>query len=221
MLLRRNKLPLSLLQESTTQPKVQIVQTESFNSTFGPKATRKRPKLSGQASLSDLAGAVESTQESYDEKLSQDQSTADGKGIDWIQEAREAVFSKGQSKRIWNELYKVIDSSDVLINVLDARDPMGTRCRAVESYLKKEAPYKHLIFVLNKCDLVPTWVAVSSPFPSSTLLSANSHILQLHRVSQGPFAFIKVILLQLWKINLVSLKTPRFGVVYQTLEFFN
>jgi hypothetical protein len=42
---------------------------------------------------------------------------------------------------------------------------MGTRCRAVEQYLKKEAPHKHLIFVLNKCDLVPTWVAVSSPSP--------------------------------------------------------
>lgn len=58
---------------------------------------------------------------------------------------------------------QVIDSSDIVINVLDARDPMGTRCRAVEQYLKKEAPHKHLIFVLNKCDLVPTWVAVLPP----------------------------------------------------------
>jgi nuclear GTP-binding protein len=33
------------------------------------------------------------------------------------------------SKRIWNELYKVIDSSDVIFMVLDARDPLGTRCR--------------------------------------------------------------------------------------------
>jgi nuclear GTP-binding protein len=59
------------------------------------------------ASLTDLAGTVESTQEQYDEKKEEDISTADGKGIDWIQAAREAVFSKGQSKRIWNELYKV------------------------------------------------------------------------------------------------------------------
>jgi nuclear GTP-binding protein len=82
--------------------------------------------------------------------------------------AREAVFSKGQSKRIWNELYKVIDSSDVVIHVLDARDPDGTRCRSIEKYIREEAPHKHLIFVLNKCDLVPTKVAVSliDPFPS-------------------------------------------------------
>lgn len=55
-------------------------------------------------------------------------------------------------------MYKVIDSSDVVIHVLDARDPVGTRCKNVERFIQKEAPHKHLIFVLNKCDLVPTWV---------------------------------------------------------------
>ncbi|BFZ16740.1 hypothetical protein BsWGS_19779 [Bradybaena similaris] len=69
----------------------------------------------------------------------------------------EIVFKAGTSKRIWNELYKVIDSSDVLLQVLDARDPNGTRCRQVENYLKKEKPHKHLVFVLNKADLVPNW----------------------------------------------------------------
>jgi nuclear GTP-binding protein len=63
--------------------------------------------LNGASSLSDLAGSAITTQESYDEKKAEEISTADGKGIDWIQEAREAVLSKGQSKRIWNELYKV------------------------------------------------------------------------------------------------------------------
>src|SRR5579871_3302808 len=57
---------------------------------------------------------------------------------------------------------------------------MGTRCRAVEQYLKKEAPHKHLIFVLNKCDLVPTWVAVSLPVPKCR----NS---ALQMFSQGSF----------------------------------
>lgn len=89
------------------QPKVQIVDTESYGSTFGPKATRKRPKLNGASSLSDLAGAAAATQESYDEKKADALPEMDGKGVDWIQEAREAVLSKGQSKRIWNELYKV------------------------------------------------------------------------------------------------------------------
>lgn len=66
----------------------------------------------------------------------------------------------------------MVDSSDVLIHVLDARDPQGTRCPQVEKYLKKEAPHKHLIFVLNKCDLVPTWVTVREELCSSCVSRA-------------------------------------------------
>jgi len=50
-------------------------------------------------------------------------------------EMAHAVFFKGQSKRIWEELYKVIDSSDVLLYVLDARNPNGTRTKFIENYL--------------------------------------------------------------------------------------
>lgn len=76
-------------------------------------------------------------------------------------------------------ILQVIDSSDVLVQILDARDPLGTRCYQVERYLKKEKPHKHLIFVLNKVDLVPVWVTVSTrnkytpTVPSST--PSHSH----------------------------------------------
>ena len=66
----------------------------------------------------------------------------------------------GQSKRIWEELYKVVDSSDVLCEVLDARDPEGTRCSHLENHLKKNCPFKHLVLLLNKCDLVPPAITV-------------------------------------------------------------
>ena len=36
--------------------------------------------------------------------------------------AREAVLGKGQSKRIWAELYKVVDSSDVIVQVGNRRN---------------------------------------------------------------------------------------------------
>jgi ribosome biogenesis GTPase A len=71
---------------------------------------------------------------------------------------KSGVFSKGQSKRIWGELFKVLDCSDVVVQVLDARDPMGTRSAKLENFLRRDARHKHLVFVLNKCDLVPVWV---------------------------------------------------------------
>lgn len=165
VLLRRNKLPMSLLDEkdTTESPTANILDTETYENTFGPKSQRKRPRVA-VSSLEDLAESTGKDAVDFQEKnelaatmgLMGDVDT-DG----WTAEAKEAIFHKGQSKRIWNELYKVIDSSDVVIHVLDARDPLGTRCSSVEEYIKKEAAHKHLIFVLNKCDLVPTWVAVS------------------------------------------------------------
>lgn len=74
----------------------------------------------------------------------------------------EAIYHKGTSRRIYGELYKVIDSSDVVLHVLDARDPLGTLCDSVLDYMKKEKAHKQVVLLLNKCDLVPNWVTVSS-----------------------------------------------------------
>uniref|UniRef100_A0AAR2KZ39 Nucleolar GTP-binding protein 2 n=1 Tax=Pygocentrus nattereri TaxID=42514 RepID=A0AAR2KZ39_PYGNA len=156
VVMRQSKLPMSLLHDGIKahNSKVHILDTETFETTFGPKAQRKRPNLS-VGELKELAEKAEASAQGYSAEKDRDLVTEDS-GV--REEAREEIFKKGQSKRIWGELYKVIDSSDVIIQVLDARDPMGTRSQNIETYLKKEKPWKHLIFVLNKCDLIPTWV---------------------------------------------------------------
>jgi nuclear GTP-binding protein len=93
-------------------------------------------------------------------------------------ETRAKIFEKGMSKRIWEELYKVIDSSDVLLYVLDGRNPNGTRSFFLEDYLKKNKPNKHLVFILNKCDLVPAsvtqrWVKYLSKFNPTLAFQAS------------------------------------------------
>ncbi len=183
VLLKTNKLPMSLIRDNENvkngvkQHKAKIaVEQAPFGDTFGPKSQRKRVKMN-VASLDDLAGETVKMEENYLERLEESKylagQTAEamqgGENTGELTTAREPIFSKGQSKRIWNELYKVIDSSDVVIHVLDARDPEGTRCRSIEKYIREEAPHKHLVFVLNKCDLVPTTVAVSLPLFSRLL----------------------------------------------------
>lgn len=190
VLLKSNKLPMTLIRDGSDtnglkQHKAKMtIESSSFADTFGPKAQRKRVKLS----VGDMMGLAEDSEKSmdkYKEKLEQAKLLSGNSGADTeiagdmqVEEqdaltlAIQPVFSKGQSKRIGNELYKVIDSSDVIIHVLDARDPLGTRCYNVEKYLKTEAPHKHLVFVLNKCDLVPTsvcaaWVrSLSKEYPT-------------------------------------------------------
>ncbi|KAK6474490.1 nucleolar GTP-binding protein 2-like [Huso huso] len=156
VVMKKSKLPMSLLQDriKSHNSKVHILDTETFETTFGPKAQRKRPSLSA-ADVHDLVEKAEASADKYSEDKDKDLVTEDTGVRD---EVKEEIYKKGQSKRIWGELYKVLDSSDVIIQVLDARDPMGTRSRSIESYLKKEKPWKHFMFVLNKCDLIPTWV---------------------------------------------------------------
>ena len=70
------------------------------------------------------------------------------------------------------ELNGVLDCSDVVIEVVDARNVPGTRCGHIEKHIKKHASHKQLVIIINKCDLVPSWVTrkwvkiLSKDFPT-------------------------------------------------------
>eukprot|EP01087_Luapelamoeba_hula_P019073 TRINITY_DN626_c0_g1_i1.p1 TRINITY_DN626_c0_g1~~TRINITY_DN626_c0_g1_i1.p1 ORF type:complete len:769 (-),score=191.50 TRINITY_DN626_c0_g1_i1:137-2443(-) len=177
--MRRRKLPMGLLTDPTKVKKMHILEVESFDSTFGPSSTRKKPRIIA-SDLGELLTAAEGSSAKYSETADTNIVRADDGSFT---EARLSMFDKGQSKRIWGELFKVIDSSDVLIQVLDARDPMGTRCAHIEKTLKKNSPHKHLIFVLNKCDLIPVWATARWV----SVLSKEYPTLAMHSSVTNPF----------------------------------
>lgn len=60
----------------------------------------------------------------------------------------------GSSRRAYvKELKKVIEAADVIIQVLDARDPEGCRNHETEQMVLKQN--KKILLVVNKIDLVP------------------------------------------------------------------
>ncbi|TKS70837.1 Guanine nucleotide-binding protein-like 3 [Collichthys lucidus] len=62
---------------------------------------------------------------------------------------------RNSKRHLCSELNKVIDASDVVVEVLDARDPLGCRCPQLEEAVLQREGNKKLILVLNKIDLVP------------------------------------------------------------------
>jgi ribosome biogenesis GTPase A len=116
-----------------------------------------------------LLRAAQRSRETYDEANSREGIVpwgrdsnlppTEGEGVDWRREKKDDLFLKGQSKRIWGEFFKVIDCSDVVLHVIDARNVPGTRCTVIERHIANNVKHKHLVFVLNKIDLVPNWVA--------------------------------------------------------------
>lgn len=177
MVMRPTTLPITLLNEKGKHARVHLLDTESFESVFGKKKTRKRPNIPVRG-LEELLGKAEKSQEDYSNEKDTNIIRDDG-GIRDM--PRDWVMGAGQSKRIWNELHKVVDSSDVLLQVLDARDPMGTRSSYLEKHLKTEKAHKHLIFILNKVDLVPTWVTqkwvaiLSKEYPTVAFHASITH----------------------------------------------
>ncbi|KAM9985392.1 hypothetical protein ACTFIZ_008941 [Dictyostelium cf. discoideum] len=179
VLLHASKLPLGLLKDSTKKTQMNLLTTESFQTTFGPKKQRKRPNLKAVTDYENMINKAAEITSGYDETKDKNIKPDE----DEIETRRKDIFDKGTSKRIWGELYKVIDSSDVLVQVLDARDPMGTRSRHVEQQLKKTSKHKHLIFILNKCDLVPTWATARWV----KILSKEYPTLAFHASITNPF----------------------------------
>lgn len=156
VILKEKKLPLSLLNDRQKQARVHLLDTEPFEDAFGPKTKRKRPKLLA-ADYESWAKKADGSQDAFEEKHAANAPAEEAEEDGLRDLVRHTMFEKGQSKRIWGELYKVIDSSDVVVQVLDARDPQGTRCYHLERHLKEHCKHKHLILLINKCDLVPAW----------------------------------------------------------------
>ncbi|GAU43314.1 hypothetical protein TSUD_390130 [Trifolium subterraneum] len=66
-----------------------------------------------------------------------------------------AMTRDSSDRAFYKDLVKVIEASDVILEVLDARDPLGTRCVDIEKMVMKAGPDKRLVLLLNKIDLVP------------------------------------------------------------------
>lgn len=64
VLLKQNKLPMSLLQDSTKQGRMHILETDTFSNTFGGKAQRNKPKLN-IGSMEELMARVDDTHGNY------------------------------------------------------------------------------------------------------------------------------------------------------------
>ena len=97
--------------------------------------------MASEPTLSSLAALAASSSGVDDDAYSADPSSSRG-----------APKTKEQLRRHYiRALHKVIDEADIIILVLDARDPEGCRSRLVEEEVRRrESEGKRLVFVLNK-----------------------------------------------------------------------
>ncbi|KAF6221010.1 hypothetical protein HO133_002691 [Letharia lupina] len=110
------------------------------------------------ASAKARAAEYENGPDEYEDEMDQDDETEGGA----VLTTASSLPSSGpqtleSSRRAFDKVFKsVLSTSDILLYVLDARDPNGTRSREIEREITAaDAGSKRLILVLNKIDLVP------------------------------------------------------------------
>lgn len=141
----------------------------------------------------------------------------------------DATFNIDSSRRaFYREFKEVFETADVLLMVLDARDPQGCRVREVEEQVLATGGKKRLVMVLNKIDLVPRdnvqgWIKViQREFPcvafKSNTQEGRTHLSSSAGSVSGSEAFGADGLLQLLKNyarsgNLSKKLRVRVGVI--------
>ncbi|XP_022141967.1 GTPase LSG1-2 [Momordica charantia] len=56
---------------------------------------------------------------------------------------------------IWRQLWRVVERCDLLVMVVDARDPLFYRCPDLEAYAREVDEHKRTLLLVNKADLIP------------------------------------------------------------------
>lgn len=103
------------------------------------------------------ARAQEYEEASDDEEEDDEDSDSDMDGMDVDGISNALPHKKDGSRKAFDKVFKqVVDQADVVLYVLDARDPEGTRSKEVERMVMAAASGgKRLILILNKIDLIP------------------------------------------------------------------
>ncbi|KAK0633496.1 P-loop containing nucleoside triphosphate hydrolase protein [Immersiella caudata] len=133
--------------------------------------------------LAALVASARKAAEQYDRELqSGDEVEDDDESDEDEDEATVTEIPGGASSRkAFDKVFKqVVEQADVILYVLDARDPEGTRSRDVERAVMAAADSgKRLILILNKVDLIPPpvlrgWLAhLRGYFPTIPLRASN------------------------------------------------
>ncbi|XP_043475681.1 guanine nucleotide-binding protein-like 3 homolog [Leptopilina heterotoma] len=105
---------------------------------------KKKEKLAS-GGLQGIVSDAEKKQIEFENLLSSN--SKDSRGL--------VLKEENSLKAYYKEFKKVLESADVILEVVDARDPLGTRCKQVEEAVRSAKGNKRLVIVLNKADLVP------------------------------------------------------------------
>jgi large subunit GTPase 1 len=77
------------------------------------------------------------------------------KGLAELQETQDLLMTPFERNiEVWRQLWRVIERSDVVVQIVDARNPLMFRSEDLEAYVKDVDPKKQNLLLINKADMM-------------------------------------------------------------------
>ncbi|KAG2374612.1 hypothetical protein C9374_010631 [Naegleria lovaniensis] len=72
-----------------------------------------------------------------------------------IEESYDATLTPYEKNiEVWRQLWRVVERSDIVVQIVDCRNPLQFQCEDLEKYVKEVDPKKENFLLLNKADLL-------------------------------------------------------------------
>ncbi|KAI2463456.1 P-loop containing nucleoside triphosphate hydrolase protein [Annulohypoxylon bovei var. microspora] len=79
------------------------------------------------------------------------------RGLAELQENNDLLMTPFERNlEVWRQLWRVIERSDLVVQIVDARNPLMFRSEDLESYVKDVDPAKKNLLLVNKADMMTT-----------------------------------------------------------------
>lgn len=73
----------------------------------------------------------------------------------WLEEEQNLILTPFERNLdFWRQLWRVIERSDIVVQIVDARNPLLFRCEDLECYVKTIDDNKENVILINKADLL-------------------------------------------------------------------
>ena len=118
------------------------------------------------------------------------------RGLAELQETDDLLMTPFERNlEVWRQLWRVIERSDLVVQIVDARNPLLFRSPDLEKYVKEVDPKKNNLLLVNKADMMTfvqreAWadyfenVGINYKFFSASLAKAMNDAMELDEGSQ-------------------------------------
>ncbi|KAL7273775.1 hypothetical protein RUND412_003352 [Rhizina undulata] len=77
------------------------------------------------------------------------------RGLAELQETKDLLMTPFERNlEVWRQLWRVIERSDLVVQIVDARNPLMFRSEDLEKYVKEVDPRKNNLLLVNKADMM-------------------------------------------------------------------